>query len=112
MGISRSATVVCAYLVATTSMNATEAIDFVREKRDVACPNIGFRHQLEKYSNQLIEDGSKAESAAPSFIEKLKAKKTDEEPEKHAERGKAPAKKLSVGHWFTKLGSSKRVEHR
>ncbi|THH30111.1 hypothetical protein EUX98_g4080 [Antrodiella citrinella] len=50
MGISRSATVVCAYLVATTSMTASEAIDFVKAKRPIICPNLGFRRQLETYS--------------------------------------------------------------
>ena len=50
MGISRSATVVCAYLVATTTMRSQEAIDFVISKRAIVCPNIGFRRQLETYS--------------------------------------------------------------
>ncbi|EGN91985.1 hypothetical protein SERLA73DRAFT_17524, partial [Serpula lacrymans var. lacrymans S7.3] len=48
-GISRSATVVCAYLVATTSMHPTEAVAFVKAKRGIVCPNIGFRRQLEVF---------------------------------------------------------------
>ncbi|KAH8075852.1 protein-tyrosine phosphatase-like protein [Cristinia sonorae] len=60
MGISRSATVVCAYLVATTSMSADETIDFVREKRPIVCPNLGFRRQLETYSLQFYSRKSLA----------------------------------------------------
>ena len=79
MGISRSATVVCAYLVATTSMNATEAIEYVQERRSVACPNLGFRHQLEKYTDELIENGIKPDTPVPSIMEKKKSKKRREE---------------------------------
>ncbi|KAJ8094439.1 hypothetical protein AAF712_005799 [Marasmius tenuissimus] len=50
-GISRSATVVCAYLVATTGMRAIDSIAFVQSKRRIVCPNSGFRQQLEMYSN-------------------------------------------------------------
>ena len=53
MGISRSATVVCAYLIATTSMTSKEAIDFVISKRPIVCPNLGFRLQLETYSHRF-----------------------------------------------------------
>lgn len=53
MGISRSATVVCAYLVATASMQAHEAIDFVISKRSIVCPNLGFRYQLEDYATRF-----------------------------------------------------------
>lgn len=52
MGVSRSATVVCAYLVATMSMTAPESISFVQSKRGIVCPNLGFRHQLEAYEER------------------------------------------------------------
>lgn len=54
-GISRSATVVCAYLVATTNMNAIESIAHVQSIRGIVCPNIGFRRQLEEYSVQYMK---------------------------------------------------------
>ena len=60
MGISRSATVVCAYLVATSSMLAHEAIDFVISKRSIVCPNLGFRNQLETYASRFYAGGAKA----------------------------------------------------
>lgn len=54
MGVSRSAAVVCAYLVATTSMTPQEALAFVMERRPVVCPNLGFRKQLETYSKRFL----------------------------------------------------------
>ena len=61
MGISRSATVVCAYLVATCAIQAHEAIDFVISKRSIVSPNLGFRLQLETYAERFSQavDGAK-----------------------------------------------------
>jgi len=60
-GISRSATVVCAYVIAQAAngMTAAEAIDFVRAKRGIVCPNVGFRTQLATYSEQFVGDRAK-----------------------------------------------------
>ncbi|KAF9531721.1 protein-tyrosine phosphatase-like protein [Crepidotus variabilis] len=55
MGISRSATVVCAYLVATTEMTAAVSISYVQELRPVVCPNLGFRQQLEDYGTRFVK---------------------------------------------------------
>ncbi|CAK5273783.1 unnamed protein product [Mycena citricolor] len=52
-GISRSATIVCAYLVAVTTMTPTEALVYVQSKRTVVCPNLGFRNQLEQWGAQF-----------------------------------------------------------
>jgi len=49
MGISRSTTVVLAYLVATTKMTPREALAAVRSKRAIVRPNRGFMSQLEAY---------------------------------------------------------------
>ena len=46
MGISRSTTVICAYLVASNQMSAQEALEFVVAKRSIATPNSGFQAQL------------------------------------------------------------------
>nr|VWO98233.1 Chloride channel protein [Ganoderma boninense] len=53
MGISRSATVVSAYLIATASMQPHEAVEFVQSKREIVCPNLGFRRQLDAYASRL-----------------------------------------------------------
>jgi hypothetical protein len=60
MGISRSSTVVIAYLIATTDMTPHEALATVRSKRTIVRPNRGFMSQLQEYyskcSNSLQED--------------------------------------------------------
>ena len=53
MGISRSATIVCAYLIATMGMTPDEALATVKEKREIVSPNVGFLRQLEEYSIRL-----------------------------------------------------------
>jgi atypical dual specificity phosphatase len=59
MGISRSATVVCAYLVATAKMTPDEAIVAVKAKRGIVCPNLGFRRQLEEYYMKQLPGSSR-----------------------------------------------------
>jgi len=59
MGASRSPTVVCAYLVATTSMTASETLTHVRSLRRIVRPNEGFCQQLEKYGTQFVKDKPK-----------------------------------------------------
>ncbi len=54
MGMSRSATVVCAYLVATARMTPQEALTAVRAKRAIVNPNVGFLEQLDEYDKQLL----------------------------------------------------------
>jgi len=52
-GVSRSATIVCAYLMTTQHLSAQEAVDKVRTKRPIARPNYGFMIQLEMYAAEL-----------------------------------------------------------
>ncbi|CAI2383030.1 unnamed protein product [Moneuplotes crassus] len=47
-GISRSSTMICAYLMKTNSWTFSQALEFVKTKRFV-CPNYGFRKQLLKF---------------------------------------------------------------
>ena len=51
MGISRSATVVCAYLIASAKITPDEALIALKAKRACVCPNLGFRQQLVQYAN-------------------------------------------------------------
>ncbi|KAH8798714.1 protein-tyrosine phosphatase-like protein [Flagelloscypha sp. PMI_526] len=53
-GISRSATVVCAYVVSVTGKSGTEAIEYVQAKRGIICPNLGFRQQLDQYADKFV----------------------------------------------------------
>ncbi|KAF8261645.1 protein-tyrosine phosphatase-like protein [Lactarius quietus] len=52
MGISRSATVVIAYLIATSQMTPHEALATVRAKRAIVRPNRGFMAQLHEYHSK------------------------------------------------------------
>ncbi|SRR5216683_5114752 len=68
MGISRSATVICAYLIATTRMTADEALAAVRARRGIVCPNAGFRRQLEEYAVQVTRGRGKAGAPRPPKV--------------------------------------------
>ncbi|XP_063000155.1 dual specificity protein phosphatase 15 [Elgaria multicarinata webbii] len=48
-GISRSTTIVLAYIMAVTQLSWREALEAVKAVRPVANPNPGFRHQLEEH---------------------------------------------------------------
>jgi protein-tyrosine phosphatase len=48
-GISRSASIVIAYLMKKHAMTYDEAYDYVKSHRDIIEPNDGFKEQLRKY---------------------------------------------------------------
>jgi dual specificity phosphatase 12 len=52
-GISRSATMVIAYLMRKTGMKLEEVFRDVKKKRRVICPNQGFSIQLKKLDREL-----------------------------------------------------------
>jgi len=56
-GVSRSASVVAAFLVATRGFSAEAAIHAVQARRGIARPNPGFVVQLEEYAAQLRAQG-------------------------------------------------------
>lgn len=53
-GISRSATIVIAYLMKTKKWPFLKAYEFVKAKRPVIDPNLGFIYQLHSYDQQNI----------------------------------------------------------
>eukprot|EP01059_Diplonema_ambulator_P010889 TRINITY_DN2090_c0_g1_i1.p1 TRINITY_DN2090_c0_g1~~TRINITY_DN2090_c0_g1_i1.p1 ORF type:complete len:433 (+),score=123.39 TRINITY_DN2090_c0_g1_i1:55-1353(+) len=53
-GLSRSVTLVCAYLMKKHKMTFKEAITFVKKARPNANPNQGFRNQLMAYEKKLF----------------------------------------------------------
>ena len=53
MGKSRSAAMICAYLMKRDSISPMEALEIVREGRPVAGPNPGFMDQLEVWHRML-----------------------------------------------------------
>lgn len=56
-GISRSGTIVTAYLMRKYGMTFAEALHFVQQKRPIVDPNPGFVKQLQKYERQLRMEG-------------------------------------------------------
>jgi atypical dual specificity phosphatase len=52
-GISRSVTVVCAYLIAHLRIDATAALEVVRRTRPTAGPNSGFLRALRTFESTL-----------------------------------------------------------
>jgi len=55
-GISRSVTIICAYLIATKRITAKAALKLVRKKRPHANPNFGFWKQLREMQRFLNID--------------------------------------------------------
>ncbi|KAF8025796.1 hypothetical protein BT93_F2581 [Corymbia citriodora subsp. variegata] len=53
MGISRSVTVVAAYLMKQRGMRLSQALELVKNKRPQAAPNSGFMVQLREFENSL-----------------------------------------------------------
>ena len=54
-GMSRSATIVIAYLMWKKKLLLSEAIQFVKDKRPVISPNLNFMNQLQKFQDLLIK---------------------------------------------------------
>ncbi|KAJ8590474.1 phosphotyrosine protein [Rhizopogon salebrosus TDB-379] len=52
-GVSRSTSVVCAFLIAEYGWTPTQAIQFVKSRRRSAEPNFGFVQQLQEYADSL-----------------------------------------------------------
>ncbi len=56
-GVSRSTSVVCAYLIARCGFSPPEAVRYVKERRSQANPNPGFVSQLGEYADSLRGGG-------------------------------------------------------
>ncbi|CAI2369513.1 unnamed protein product [Moneuplotes crassus] len=54
-GVSRSATIVTAFIMKTTGKTFEEALQFVKEKRRFINPNAGFVKQLQEYEKELLK---------------------------------------------------------
>ena len=52
-GVSRSVSLVIAYLIYSKRISFKKALEIVKEKRDIANPNDGFVKQLIEYQNHL-----------------------------------------------------------
>ncbi|KAI9979802.1 hypothetical protein PInf_002920 [Phytophthora infestans] len=62
-GVSRSSSMVVAYLMKLRSMSFEQALAFVLERRSIANPNESFRRQLQEYERRLQRSAPKDKSA-------------------------------------------------
>ena len=54
LGISRSTSLILAYLMKTYNATLLEAFKFLRHRRPIVCPNIGFLQQLIEFEYELF----------------------------------------------------------
>jgi atypical dual specificity phosphatase len=55
-GISRSATLVAAYLILERQLTAEESINFILRRRENVCPNNGFHRQLKALEEERLNN--------------------------------------------------------
>jgi atypical dual specificity phosphatase len=65
-GISRSVSVVAAFLIAQYNWTPLEAVHYIKSKRRVANPNFGFVQQLHEYARDSL--GRAIANPAPPFF--------------------------------------------
>lgn len=66
-GISRSATICIAYLMATRRLRMEEAYKYVKSRRRIVSPNFSFMGQLLTFENQIFSASStRYHSSSPS----------------------------------------------
>jgi atypical dual specificity phosphatase len=73
-GISRSASVVIAYVMYSMAMTSEEATSFVKSKRGIVCPNRSFAQQLERYSVGLFKDRYRGNARKKAVSDSLRAR--------------------------------------
>jgi len=80
-GVSRSATIVSAYLITAYHIGHEEAVQKVREKRPIARPNYGFMMQLEMYATKLKQGDSSTAQITISESKELANSEADSREE-------------------------------
>ena len=63
-GVSRSVSVVAAYLMAERGWSPKDAVEFIKTKRVIANPNFGFVQQLSEYARELSRESLSPHSNA------------------------------------------------
>lgn len=53
-GVSRSTTIIAAYMIQKYKWNLDKVLDFIKKKRDRAKPNPGFYKQLQQYEQSIL----------------------------------------------------------
>jgi len=74
-GVSRSSTLVCAYIMQSKGLGTKDAIDFVRSKRPKIHPNLSFQMQLEAWfmgKFSVVENENLVEKAIENEISTIR----------------------------------------
>ena len=53
-GVSRSVTIIVAYLMTVSTLSFDDALEVVQYCRDIAYPNYGFRMQLQRFQEDRL----------------------------------------------------------
>ncbi|KFM70307.1 Dual specificity protein phosphatase 4, partial [Stegodyphus mimosarum] len=64
-GVSRSATICIAYLMATKRLRMEEAYKYVKSRRRIVSPNFSFMGQLLTFENKIFSSGSRFHLSSP-----------------------------------------------
>lgn len=80
-GVSRSATIVCAYLMTALKISHIDAVKTVRAKRPIARPNYGFMMQLEMYGGKILQPGTIIPIASVTISDQAELIGPDDEDE-------------------------------
>ncbi|KAF9437346.1 Dual specificity protein phosphatase 10 [Entomortierella beljakovae] len=86
LGVSRSASLVIAYVMKSLGMSLNEAYDFVKERSGVISPNMSLMYQLAEYEKSLKNPGATVNSscdapaASPSKVSWSSQMDDDEPP--------------------------------
>ncbi|XP_068689853.1 dual specificity protein phosphatase 7-like [Montipora foliosa] len=70
-GVSRSVTVIIAYLISTLNMTLNEAYDFVKQRKPSVNPNLNFMGQLLEFERQLRTVGIRSPQTPSSTTSTL-----------------------------------------
>ncbi|CAD8192376.1 unnamed protein product [Paramecium octaurelia] len=101
-GVSRSASIVIAYLMRNKGWTYSEAISYVKSKRFVICPNSGFQRQLKNFEKQLRQLKENEKTNNPKEVQDNQPNISDKKPE--------IAVDLKKSELLTKMGNERKSE--
>jgi len=106
-GVSRSATIVAAYLMTSHKLSHNEAVATVRSKRPIARPNYGFMIQLEMYGAKLKQQLLPEQQQQQQLTITLSGLESEDEEPTGADVG---AESTSSGEVVAKVEESTEME--
>ncbi|CAD8106504.1 unnamed protein product [Paramecium primaurelia] len=103
-GVSRSASIVIAYLMRNKGWTYSEAFSYVKSKRFVICPNSGFQRQLKNYEKQLRQSKEQEKQNNNKELECNQHNVSDKQSDN------VNVLEIKKSEQLVKLGNEKKVE--